>query len=364
MDQYNLETAVQGGKVMPDFELESLSMVAAHSQKVKASSSGSDYGSKDCVNLPASTAVSRFNVIAYYIFTPISNPKEEVEEQRRFLENMGATGRIYISEEGINGQLSCTQETTATYIDWMHARPPFKGVEFKQQSWHEHAFPRLTVKYRKYLVGRDREFDFSKTGKHLSPDEWKKMLESEDKPLLLDIRNEYEWKVGRFEGAEAPPCETFRDFEAYAEKLKETFNPKEKQVMMYCTGGIRCEIYSSLLKELGFENVYQLQGGIIKYGQKMGTKHWQGKLFVFDDRLTVSISDEPSPVVGSCHHCKTPIESYYNCANMDCNALYLCCPVCLQEHIGCCQLSCKNAPRVRPYQEQHPHKPFRRAHLL
>ena len=224
--------------------------------------------------------------------------------------------------------------------------------------------PRLIVKYRKYLVAREKEVDLSNQGEHVEASKWKEMLETNKESLLLDVRNSYEWKVGKFEGAELPPCDTFRDFEKYAEELKEQKDPKTQPVMMYCTGGIRCEVYSALLKSLGFEKVYQLKGGIIKYGLEAGSKHWQGKLFVFDDRMTVPISEEETEVIGTCHHCKTKIESYYNCANMDCNELFLCCKECLPKVKGCCSVECSSAPRLRAFAELNPHKPFRRKHLV
>lgn len=299
-------------------------------------------------------------VLAYYLFNPIDNPRKEVATQREFLSVRDATSRIYLSEEGINGQLSCARTHALEYIDWMHSRQEFKKIEFKVHEWHEQAFPRLTIKYRQKLVARNRPIDLKKQGEHISPARWKEMLENEPDAVLLDVRNQYEWQVGRFAKAELPPCETFRDFENYVEKLKERCNAKEKKVMMYCTGGIRCEVYSALLKEQGFEKVYQLQGGVIKYGLEEGGKHWLGKLFVFDDRLTVPISEEETPVVGTCHHCKAPIENYYNCANMDCNVLFLSCQECIERFKGCCQENCVKAPRLRPYHQQNPHKPFRR----
>ena len=119
------------------------------------------------------------------------------------------------------------------------------------------------------------------------------MLEKKDEnTLLLDVRNDYESAIGHFEGAERPPIKTFREFPDYAEALAKQKNPQKTKVMMYCTGGIRCEVYSALLKEKGFEEVYQLHGGVINYGHKMGNKHWKGKLFVFDDRLSVPISED------------------------------------------------------------------------
>lgn len=300
-------------------------------------------------------------VLAYYTFQTIENPKQEVIQHKKYLERLDATCRIYISEEGINGQASLERNDALKYIDWMHAR--FKGLEFKVHEWHEQAFPRLSIKYRKYLVGRDQSVDLSLKGESLSPEKWSEMLDQEQDALLLDVRNLYEWKVGHFKNASPSPCETFREFEKYAEELKTKHDPKQKKVMMYCTGGIRCEVYSALLKGLGFEKVYQLQGGIIKYGLEQGTKHWEGKLFVFDDRLTVPIStEEEAPIVGTCHHCGSSSESYYNCASTDCNQLFLCCVMCLETFKGCCQDSCTQSQRLRPFNQQNPHKPFRRKH--
>lgn len=299
-------------------------------------------------------------VLAFYYFTEIPNPHEEVQAHKAFFRERNLTGRIYISEQGINGQMSGVKEHAEEYMRWMHANPLFEKVVFKIHLHHENVFPKQTIKYRKQLVALDEEVDLANTGQHVSPAEWKALLESSEKPLVLDVRNEYEWKVGRFEGAECPPCDTFREFKDYAEGLKKEVDPKATPVMMYCTGGIRCELYSSLLKKNGFEKIYQLDGGIINYGLKQGNDYWLGKLFVFDDRLTVPISDQPNEVIGRCHHCDKENESYYNCANMDCNHLFLCCPDCLKDYAGCCKQECREAPRVRPYHHQNAHKPFRK----
>jgi len=162
------------------------------------------------------------------------------------------------------------------------------------------------------------------------------------------------------EGAELPTLEQFREFPAYAKKLKEKCDPQKTKVMMYCTGGIRCEVYSALLKEEGFNEVYQLQGGIIKYGLQAGSKHWKGKLFVFDDRLAVPISEEPAEIISCCIHCEKKTDLYFNCANMDCNELYLSCLACAEKTKGCCCTACEEAPRIRPLQLTERPKPFRR----
>lgn len=302
-------------------------------------------------------------VLAYYAFVPLDNPQEEVVTHKQFFEGKDVSCRIYLSEEGINGQLCALRRDALSYIDWMHSRKVFRDVDFKVHEWHEHTFPRATVKYRKNLVALDRKVDLSKRGEHLSPQQWKKMLKAAEDRVLVDVRNAYEWEVGHFEGAELPACDTFREFDAYADRLKQKVDPQKTPVMMYCTGGIRCELYSALLKEKGFEKVYQLKGGIINYGLREGSAHWKGKLFVFDDRLTVPISNDPheqAEVIGKCLFCQASTESYYNCANMDCNRLFLCCPDCLSRHDGCCQGPCQQSARIRPFQQQNPHKPFRK----
>lgn len=306
------------------------------------------------------TSQSLYYVLAYYHFTKIDNPQQLITDHKTFFDGRNATGRIYISEEGINGQMSAIEEDALAYMAWMKTLPQFNNQVFKIHYYHENVFPRMTVKYRKQLAALDSSVDMEKTGEHVPPQKWREMLESKNKYLLLDVRNEYEWQLGRFEGAECPPCETFREFKQYADELKDRVDPKKTPVMMYCTGGIRCELYSSLLKEKGFDEVYQLDGGVINYGLKEGSDHWLGKLFVFDDRLSVPISNEETPVIGTCVHCNTGSESYYNCANMDCNKLFICCPNCLQEYNGCCGNVCKSAPRLRPYHHQNPHKPFRK----
>lgn len=304
---------------------------------------------------------TEYVVLAYYYFTEIENPHEEVLTHKAFLSKCDATSRIYISERGINGQMSLAKSDADIYMEWMKQRPLFQDIKFKLHFYHEHVFPRLTIKYRKNLVAFDRDVDLNNAGEHVSPQQWKELLEKNES-ILLDVRNDYEWKVGHFEGAELPPCETFREFDQYADDLKTKNDPKTTPVMMYCTGGIRCELYSSILKEKGFEKVYQLDGGIINYGLKEGGKHWLGKLFVFDDRLITPISEDDCGVIGKCHHCQKENDAYYNCANMDCNELFLCCPECLKQFQGCCGNACMQAERLRPYHQQDAHKPFRRWH--
>lgn len=299
-----------------------------------------------------------YSVLAYYSVEPLADPQAEIALHKEFFSSRDFKGRIYISEQGINGQASGLKAHAEEYQAWFHQRHP--EVSFKVHAAKEHAFPKMTVKYRKQLVAVDCPVDFSLRGEALKPEQWEQMLaEKDENTMVLDVRNDYEWKVGHFEGAELPKLETFRQFPAYAQELKKERDPKKTRVMMYCTGGIRCEFFSALMKKEGFENVYQLDGGVIQYGLEKGSEKWKGKLFVFDDRLVVPLSDD-AEVIGRCKLCNASCDVYYNCANTDCNELFVCCLDCLKAHKGCCCASCETAPRVRPYREDGSCKPFRK----
>lgn len=303
-------------------------------------------------------------VLAYYFFTPIENPAAEVAKHLEFIQGKDIRCRVYISEEGINGQMSGSAEDAEKYMTWLRSDSRFAEVKFKIHLTDEQVFPRATVKYRKQLVAMDEPVDMTLTGVHLTPAQWKEMLQHRDEDtIVIDTRNDYEWKIGHFDGADLPPFETFREFPKYARDLKNQKDPKKTRVMMYCTGGIRCELYSALMKQEGFDQVFQLDGGIINYGLQEGHDLWHGKLFVFDDRLAVSIDGEEVAPISQCRHCNAGSDVYYNCANMDCNELFLACPVCAERLQGCCSEACETAPRRRFFVKGVQPKPFRRKHL-
>lgn len=305
-----------------------------------------------------------YYALAYYYFGPVSNPHEEIALHKQLFKTMDVSCRIYISEEGINGQFSGYQPDAERYMAWLKQRPDFASIKFKIHHIEENIFPRVTVKYRKELVALGCSVDTTKQGKHISPEEWHEKLQ-ENRCLVLDVRNNYEWKIGHFENAVLPDIETFREFPDYADRLAKEHDPAKTPVMMYCTGGIRCELYSALLLEKGFKEVYQLDGGVIAYGLKMGTGKWRGKLFVFDDRMAMPI-DEVDPNVSPiarCSLCNTDSDTYYNCANTDCNNLFICCESCIATHKGCCSEECSQAPRIRAFSAERGNKPFRRKHL-
>ncbi|MCC6128272.1 MAG: rhodanese-related sulfurtransferase [Chlamydiae bacterium] len=300
-----------------------------------------------------------YQVIAYYYLGGLEDPHVEIARQKEFFSKRDILGRLYISGLGINAQMSALSAHADEYIAWMRSDSRFANVQYKIHRSHEHAFPKATVKYRRQLVAIDREVDFSKTGEHVSPKVWKEMLDARgENTVVIDVRNDYEWKIGHFQGADLPPFETFREFPQYAAELKEKCDPKKTRVMMYCTGGIRCEYYSALMKEEGFDDVYQLDGGVINYGFECGSDRWDGKLFVFDDRMVVPLSPTAGTIC-QCKHCESPTDVYYNCENMDCNELFVSCAECLKKVKGCCCTSCFDG-RVRAIREDGSAKPFRK----
>ncbi len=306
--------------------------------------------------------MEKYLILSYYFFNTVDDVECEVKSHKKFLSQGDFKGRIYLAREGINGTLSAREDDAGRYMKWMEEHPVFKGIEFKIHHSDHHVFDRIAVKAKEQLVALDQEIDVSKASGHLSSQEWAEMLENRDEnTILIDVRNDYESDVGHFEGAELPSIKTFREFPTYAEQLKNKVDPKNTKVMMYCTGGIRCELYSVLMNQLGFEQVYQLQGGIFKYGLEQGNRHWKGKMFVFDDRLVAPISEnEEAEIISSCSFCRVSCDTYYNCANMDCNELFISCRDCVVNKKGCCTEKCLEEGRVRPFENSDHPKPFRR----
>lgn len=303
-------------------------------------------------------------VLAFYHFTSLENPSALAKRWLSELKELGVKGRIYLHHDGVNATCSLPKEKKEAFISWLTSFEGFEETKIKIHSWHEHTFARLHVRTRPYLVAMDqtKQSDPQKGARHVSPKEWKELLARKD-ILHLDVRNQYEYELGHFEGALPPQCETFREYSERISDLAKSCDPKTTPVMMSCTGGIRCEIYSPLLRKAGFEEIYQLDGGVINYGLQEGNAHWKGKLFVFDDRMSIDISSEKSEPIAPCHQCDDDrCEHVYNCANMDCNKLFFSCDRCLEELQGCCCEACTKSPHLRPLQDQNPHRPFRRGY--
>lgn len=301
-----------------------------------------------------------YTVIAFYHFIEIKDPELEVRKHKNFFKDRDVRGRIYISTAGINAQMSASLDVACQYKDFLASDERFGNVWFKEQPAKEHAFFKMIVKTKEQLVAVGRRVDLSKRGEDVDPAGWKKMLENRDEnTMLIDVRNDYESDIGHFEGAWCPQLSSFREFLQLAEELKKARDPHRTKVMMYCTGGIRCEYYSAVMKGAGFDEVYQLKGGLIHYAEKEGDSYWQGKLFVFDDRLVVAMGAEEENRISRCAYCSKGCDLYYNCANMDCNHLFICCPECAGVHQGCCCAGCRKG-RVRAFDSNKRPKPFRK----
>lgn len=301
-------------------------------------------------------------VIAYYHFFDIEDPEREAKQHKKFLQALEAKGRIYFSSEGINAQLALHNKHLDEYCSFLSKDPRFDNVDLKFHSYDEPPFAKLTVKSRKQLVALDQKVDLTQRAPHISPKEWCNMMEEKDKnTIVIDVRNNYESEIGHFEGAFCPNLKNFRDFKALADELKEKYDPDTTRILTYCTGGIRCEFFSPLLKEKGFKKIYQLDGGVIKYGEQLGSKHWKGKLFVFDDRLAVPLDEQKKKEsISHCKFCSKEVDQYLNCAHMDCNKLFIACIDCAAVHRGCCSTSCSDKNRVRSFNPKERIKPFRK----
>ncbi len=287
-----------------------------------------------------------FQVLLFYKFVRLENPAAIADAQRELAKGLGLRGRILIASEGLNGTLSGTVEATERYMEATRNLPEFADLVFKIDPAEDHVFPRLAVKVRDEIVTLGEPLEHpEQTGPFLEPAEWREMLKHPD-ALILDIRNDYEYEIGHFEGAIRPDVQSFKEFPEWLDKTLE--GRQDRPVLTYCTGGIRCEKLTAYLAGKGVPNVFQLHGGIIAYGKDPETRGagWQGECFVFDDRVTVPINPEAKPVA-NCLHCAAPTSRYQNCAAVDCNRMYVCCAACEEVHAHSCSPECEIAPRRR-----------------
>jgi len=289
-------------------------------------------------------------IILYYKFTPISDPEAVKLWQRTLADSLNLRGRILISKHGINGTLGGDVEGLKKYVKETKQFTGFKGTIFKWSEGSREDFPKLSVKVRDEIVtfGAADELQVDEEGvvgggKHLKPEELHKLVaECGSDVVFFDGRNAYEAKVGKFKNAIVPDTRTTKDFLAELEGDKYA-DIKDKTVVTYCTGGVRCEVLSSLMKKRGFKDVYQMDGGIVKYGEKYGDDGlWEGSLYVFDGRMSVKFSDKAKDI-GECIHCKSTTSNYENCANAACNDLVLICEGCRSQEIYCTNCAKRSA---------------------
>jgi len=295
-----------------------------------------------------------YHILLYYKYVHIENPEEFAAAHLQMCKDIGLKGRIIVAEEGLNGTVSGTIAQTDEYIAQLRKDPRFADMPIKIDEADGHAFKKMFVRHKPELVTwrLDEKVDPNRlTGKHLKPAEWYEMLQRDD-VVVLDGRNAYEYDIGHFRGAIRPEVESSREF---PEWIRENFSKyKDKKVLTYCTGGIRCEVLSGILLREGFEEVYQLDGGIVTYGKDPEVKGqlFDGKCYVFDERISVPINQVEDVVVGTCYHCGKKEDRYVNCANPECNLQHIVCTECEPKHKRSCSKECEEHPRNRYVEEQ------------
>jgi UPF0176 protein len=291
--------------------------------------------------------------ISFYHYFPIADPQAFRDELYKGLNDLKVFGRIYVAAEGINAQISVPQSNFEKLKELLYAIEPLNGIRLNIAVDDDgKSFWVLKVKVREKIVAdgiQDASFSMENKGRYVNAEAFNQLTEDPD-TIVVDMRNHYEFEVGHFEKAIEVPSDTFRDQLPMAvDMLKEA---KEKNIIMYCTGGIRCEKASAYLLHQGFNNVYHLEGGIINYARQVQEKglanKFKGKNFVFDDRLGERITED---IIACCHQCGKPADTHVNCLNDGCHLLFIQCEECKQKFDGCCSKECQEIYHL-PIEEQ------------
>lgn len=292
--------------------------------------------------------------LSFYQYAHILNPPFFRDHLYARLSKEGVFGRIYVASEGVNGQISVPQSrhegfcTALDEIDFLRGIRLNYAIEDNGKSFYK-----LIIKVRNKIVADgldDHTFDVTRKGTHLSASAFNELV-ARPETIVVDMRNHYESEVGHFEGALLPEAATFR--EALPEVRDLLADKKDRPIVMYCTGGIRCEKASAWMKHNGFRQVYQLDGGIIEYARQVREQglpnRFVGKNFVFDERLGERISGQ---VIARCHQCGAPCDTHVNCANDACHLLFIQCPDCAAAWEKCCSEKCRDFHRLSPGEQR------------
>ena len=304
--------------------------------------------------------------ISFYQYTPIADPKAFRDGLYEDLRDLGVLGRIYVAEEGINAQVSVPSERLEDLRKRIFAIPGCDGLRLNFAVYEDgRSFFVLDIKVRKQIVAdgiQDPEFDMMNKGRYVDAERFNEMTVGGD-TVLIDMRNHYEFEVGHFKDAIELPSDTFREQLPMAvDMIKEN---KERNIIMYCTGGIRCEKASAWMLHNGFRNVFHLEGGIINYVNQVRAKGLEnrfiGKNFVFDDRLGERVGPE---VIAHCHQCGKPCDTHVNCVNDACHLLFIQCDDCHEKYEACCSQECMNFIHLAPEEKKEARKTFKKGHNI
>lgn len=283
-------------------------------------------------------------IILYYKYTPVLRPRDIMIQQRSICGELSLKGRVLVASEGINGTLEGDLEDIEKYCRYMDSHSLFGGINFKKSPGTGTAFPKLVVKARKEIVtGALAAADINPneiTGKYVTAEELHQHFLNNDEFEIVDMRNDYEQAVGKFEGSVLSGMTNFKDLKKVPKKIEHL---KGKKIITVCTGGVRCEKASGYLLSQGFKDVYQLKDGIVSYMEKYPNQHFKGKLYVFDNRIMMGFkTDSPEhEIIGRCELCGTSSEFYENCADNDCHKHFICCQKCRTNDMPFCSSDCQ-----------------------
>lgn len=291
--------------------------------------------------------------ISFYCYFKIAEPESFRDELYRQFNSLGVMGRIYIANEGINAQISVPSANVETFRSYLYSIEPLNGLRLNIAVDDDgKSFYVLDIKVRKNIVAdgiSDKTFDMANKGRYVNAEEFNK-LTNDPATIVIDMRNHYEFEVGHFENAIEIPSDTFREQLPMAVDMMK--DKKDANIIMYCTGGIRCEKASAYMLHKGFKNVFHLEGGIIHYSNQAKEKSipnkFHGKNFVFDQRLGERITDE---IIAKCHQCGKPADTHVNCVNDACHLLFIQCDACKEQYEGCCSKECQDFIHL-PVEEQ------------
>jgi len=280
----------------------------------------------------------KIHILLFYKYVEIEDPDAFRKEHLQKCKEIGLLGRILVAQEGINGSVSGSVEQIEKYKEIMWSDSRFNDLVFKEDMGLMHPFKKMIVKTKKEIVNFGVGVNMNNSGKYLTPKEFLELYKSDEEIVILDARNEYEAKVGKFKNATILPIKTFREF---PEAVKKIENLKDKKIVTYCTGGIRCEKASAYLKDQGFTNVSQLKGGILTFAKEFPDSVWEGRCFVFDKRL-VSKVNSGDDLITNCEICGIKCDLYKNCRHNACDKYCSICINCDAEYAGCCSKNCFN----------------------
>lgn len=281
-------------------------------------------------------------VLLYYKYTNVENPQDLRDRQLELCLKLGLKGRILIAQEGINGTIGGTEESCMEYIRVTSEIPGFDGIDWKISHNTDDSFPKLRVVVREEIVTFKAPVNLKNKAPYIHPEELKEVLDNKDDVVILDARNNYESRIGKFKNAIAPDITNFREFPEFVKTIEHL---KDKPIITYCTGGIRCEKASAYLVEQGFKDVRQLHGGIAQYGEKAGGKDFDGSMYVFDKRIHVPVNSENPEIITDCVHCGVKSNIYINCCNAKCNKQIIVCEDCNIKFGGGCSVECQKLSR-------------------